>query len=404
VEIGRRNIVVAVGDCAYREVEGRFRGEEELGTEGAGVFPVCGSYFTFISAPISQVFVNAPREWEDVQLLQEAVLGHLVVRSWKRQRHAIPLAASDADTPMPAPPPLSERRDPGVGGQGGNGRRPVRMSTIDRRLDQDTEEDEEDGDLVAHPNPQMASRIADLKQRYREQEQMGNSNLGGRGSASREPPAEGRASGRGTGLGGGVEHGGAETQLMMMQVMEAMLEKLQKPQGEDAAEGNLDGLRVVKALSRLRELKTRMHQNPKAVYRAFKESWEEELGAEGKPWTWRDVSHHIPFGKFASIKRVHVLMGTVLGMLERGQTDLAMAQLCQNMKVLQEFTVSGSWELAWPHSYVVDPINPKRHGAREEELEAVSGYIRVQHDLETTTRKLGQGTEGQKATAEPNEH
>ena len=204
---------------------------------------------------------------------------------------------------------------------------------------------------------------------------------------------------------------------MMMQVMEAMLEKLQKPQGEDGAEGNLDGLRVVKALGRLRELKARMHQNPKSVYRAFKESWEEELGAEGKPWTWRDVSHHIPFGKFASIKRMHVLMGTVLSMLERGQNDLAMAQLCQNMKVLQEFTVSGSWELAWPHSYVVDPINPKRHGAREEELEAVSGYIRVQHDLEATTRKLGQGVadsedeknggkaghRGQKAHAEPNE-
>ena len=279
------------------------------------------------------------------------------------------------------------------------------------------------------PNPQMASRIADLKQRYREPEPLGSSNVGGRGGSSSmdgpmrgrshlgEPPAEGRSSGRDAGLGGGAEHGEAETQLMMMQVMEAMLEKVQTPQGEDQGEGSLDGLRVVKALSRLRDLKTRMHQNPKGVYKAFKESWEEELGAEGKPWTWRDVSHHIPFGKFASIKRVHVLMGTVLSMLERGQTDLAMAQLCQNMKVLQEFTVSGSWDLAWPHSYVVDPISPKRHGAREEELEAVSGYIRVQHDLEATSRKLGHGIgdsedeksggrgshRGQKANAEPSE-
>jgi len=258
VEIGRQNVVVAVGDGAYREVEGRFRGEEELGTEGVGVVLVCGFYLTFISAPISQVFVNVPREWEDVQLLEEAVLGHLVVRRWKRQRHAIPLSALDADTAMPAPPSLSARRDPA-------------------------------------------------------------SHLG-------EPPAVGRSSGKGAGLGGGEKHGGAETQLMMMQVMEAMLEKVQKPQSEDQAEGSLDGLRVVKALSRLRELKTRMHQNPKGVYKAFKEAWEEELGADGKPWTWQDVSHHIPFGKFGSLKRMHVLMGTVLNLLERGQTDLAMAQ------------------------------------------------------------------------------
>jgi len=349
VEIGGGNVVVAVGDCAYREVEGRFREREELGTEGAGVVLVCGVYLTFISAPISQVFVNAPGEWEDVQLLEGAVLGHLVVRRWNRQMHAIPLTASDADPDMRARPSLSERRDPA-------------------------------------------------------------SHLG-------EPPAEGRSSGRSAGLGGGAEHGGAETQLMMMQVMEAMLERVQKPQSEDQAEGSLDGLRVVKALSRLRELKTRMHENPKEVYKAFKELWEEELGAAGKPWTWLDVSHHIPFGKFASIKRMHVLMGTVLSMLEHSRTDLAMAQLSQNMKVLQEFTVSGSWELAWPHSYVVDPINPKRHGAKEEELEAVSGYVRVQHDLEETSRKLGRGLvdsedektgerlghRGQKANAEPTE-
>jgi len=222
VEIGRRNIVVAVGDCAYREVEGRFRGEEELGTEGAGVVLVCGFYLTFISAPHSQVFANAPREWEDVQLLEKAVLGHLVVRRWKRQRHAIPLSASDADTP--APPPLSERREPAAAGPAGNSRRLVRMSTIDRRLDQDTEEDDEDGDLAVHPNPQMASRIADLKQRYREPEQLGSSNVGGRGGSSSmdglmrgqshlgELPAEGRSSGKGAGIGGGAEHGGAETQ------------------------------------------------------------------------------------------------------------------------------------------------------------------------------------------------
>ena len=58
-----------------------------------------------------------------------------------------------------------------------------------------------------------------------------------------------------------------------------------------------------------------------------------------------------------------------------------MAQVCQCLKALHEFSNQGSWRTAWPLTMQIDPLRSHSHGGNEVEMETVLGYLRTQDDL-----------------------
>ena len=85
-----------------------------------------------------------------------------------------------------------------------------------------------------------------------------------------------------------------------------------------------------------RALKASIAKSHQKTIREYSQSWEEALGAEGKPWTWRDVSRQIEWGHFGSMQRVFVMMGEVKGRLEKGRVEEAEAVLVQCMEATHQ--------------------------------------------------------------------
>ena len=190
----------------------------------------------------------------------------------------------------------------------------------------------------------------------------------------------------------GAGKGAAESgvQLAILRLVQDMHSRLQDGSaGCEGSEGRLDGMRVVQALSKLRILKKRFHDNPEKIYEEYRAEWEESLGAEGKPWTWRDVSLQIQWNGHLSMRRMYVLFGAVLQQLKERKRKLAMAQTVQAMKSIHEFATTSKWELAWPLTFLLDPLRSKKHGGREEEMEAILAYVRTQRELDSKT--MGEG-------------
>ena len=109
-----------------------------------------------------------------------------------------------------------------------------------------------------------------------------------------------------------------DVNLLLQLEMLKVLKKLQKTGGELGEEGatDIDGLRVVKALSHMRTMKAKFVNNPTTICRDYSRAWEERLGAEGKPWTWDgDVLKAINFGKYRSMLRVFAMFGAVKALL-----------------------------------------------------------------------------------------
>ena len=76
----------------------------------------------------------------------------------------------------------------------------------------------------------------------------------------------------------------------------------------DIAEG-IDGLRVMKAMSRARIVRKRQEANPLRTVAEYRDNWSERqdnryIGACGKPWSWRDVQKHIGMDKHRSMMRM----------------------------------------------------------------------------------------------------
>ena len=84
-------------------------------------------------------------------------------------------------------------------------------------------------------------------------------------------------------------------------------------------------------------------------------------------------------------------MGRAVDYELKGQARLSSAQLVQGMKALQEVAVTGSWEVGWEHTPLPDPTKARRHGAREEEVEAVLGYVKMRKDLDATLTRVATG-------------
>ena len=75
-----------------------------------------------------------------------------------------------------------------------------------------------------------------------------------------------------------------------------------------------------------------VRNKPKKVMREYIAHWENELDANGKPWTWRDVSRVIGFQRYKSMLRVFIMMGEVERYLRAGEADKAHAQVIQSME------------------------------------------------------------------------
>lgn len=84
-----------------------------------------------------------------------------------------------------------------------------------------------------------------------------------------------------------------------------------------------------------------------------------------------------------------ILLGEILDLLLADRPKAASAQVVQGMKAVQGYVVSGGdWAKAWPHTFLPDPVTGKRHGAKEEELEAVLSMLKTQRDIEKSIRTV----------------
>ena len=147
--------------------------------------------------------------------------------------------------------------------------------------------------------------------------------------------------------------------------------------------------KVIKALAALRYQKERMQKHPRKLVKEYVEHWENELGAEGRPWSWRDVSRTIGFHKFKSMLRMFVLLGEIERLLPAGEVDRAHAQTVQGLKAVHQFNSDGSWRAAWPLTHLPDPLLRPRNRGTEPELEAVLGYLKTQEDINRRVKGTG---------------
>ena len=95
------------------------------------------------------------------------------------------------------------------------------------------------------------------------------------------------------------------------------------------------------------------------------------------------------------------MYGAVLEKLVQNETEEAAAQSVQNMKAIHEFASRGKWEVAWPLTFLADPLRSRRHGADEEELEAIPSYLKVQHEIETKVLRTSAEEQGSEDDEDP---
>ena len=186
---------------------------------------------------------------------------------------------------------------------------------------------------------------------------------------------------------------------VQMTLMYEMLKVLQERRGGgtgdtgdlDAPDGQeLDGVRVLRTLSRMRALKAQLRADPERVFREYKQRWEDDLGAAGKPWRWIDVNQKINFGKFNSMRRTHAMLCHIL------EADLAAetradhlyvrALMVQCLKALHEFAQQGDWRTAWPLTHMPDPVSQNPLGGSELEMECVLAVLKTKDDLKSRTK------------------
>jgi hypothetical protein len=93
--------------------------------------------------------------------------------------------------------------------------------------------------------------------------------------------------------------------------------------------------------------------------RSYHLDWREELGLEeGEPLTYRAVRERVPWMKFKSLKRLHLVLSTVLKHLMQGQPLVAGAYASQAMKCLEQVAADkGSWKHGWNMTGLKDPTD-----------------------------------------------
>ena len=179
-------------------------------------------------------------------------------------------------------------------------------------------------------------------------------------------------------------------QMQRMKMMEEMSVVTRDGAGEGADSGELDGMRVIRTLSRMRTLKSQIKDNPRKIIDDYETDWQQEIGGAHKLWTWRDIAvEKIAWGKYRSMLRMYVMMGEVKALMEGGEYLQAEAQLVQLMKATHQFGLTGSWRTAWPYTHLPDPLEKRCHAGTEVEAEAIAGVLKTQDDIR---KKVSQAT------------
>ncbi len=173
--------------------------------------------------------------------------------------------------------------------------------------------------------------------------------------------------------------------LVQLEILKA-LKNLGKDAFDDPGDSqDLDGMRIMRTMGRMRSLKNQLSSNPGRIIREYEEMWAKELGAGHKPWTWRDVAAHVSWGRCRSMLRVFVMLGEIKALMEQGEALQAEAQLVQCMKAIHSFGLHGNWKLAWGYTHLQDPCAKPTHAGTEVEMEAIVGLLRTQEDLRKKT-------------------
>jgi hypothetical protein len=140
----------------------------------------------------------------------------------------------------------------------------------------------------------------------------------------------------------------------------------------------------------MRALKGQLRSDPDRVFREYKQRWEDDLGAAGKPWRWIDVNQKINFGKFNSMRRTHAMLCHILEADVAAETRAdhlyVRALMVQCLKALHEFAQQGDWRTAWPLTHMPDPITQNPLGGSELEMECVLAVLKTKEDLKARTR------------------
>ena len=147
--------------------------------------------------------------------------------------------------------------------------------------------------------------------------------------------------------------------------------------------------RGLKAVSSLHRLQDRIQKNPRKIYTTFEKEIREELGVvPGQSWTVKDYVRKQQWGKFRGIYRCAMMDVAVYEQLRAGQTEVATAQVVQNLKAkLQSVLQGGDWSSAWLLTGLSDPTQRREFAGTKEEMAIVSGYVEALANLRKKVRE-----------------
>ena len=160
--------------------------------------------------------------------------------------------------------------------------------------------------------------------------------------------------------------------------------------------GELDGLRVMKAMSRARAVHRNQEANPVKTCESYLAQWEHTLNAEGKPWNWTDVSRFIGMGKHRSMMRMFIGIGNVEKLLKEWKPKQARLASAQLLKCIHQFVLDGNRRMEWKLIHLPDPLFRPKSGVSELELEAILGELQIEDSMQKRTKSAVGGAGGEK--------
>ena len=202
----------------------------------------------------------------------------------------------------------------------------------------------------------------------------------------------------------GIEAGQSPSEMMPMMMM-MMLMNQQKPKGsrrgkasgsilggsDSETSGSDDDFRGkgMKAVAQLHKLQEQIKRRPRRICEQFEKEVVEELGVvKGAQWTLRDYVRKQQWGKFKGIYRCAMMDVAVYESLRAGDSEVAAAQVVQNLKAkLQSVLQGGDWSAAWLLTGLPDPLARREFGGSKEEMSIISGYVEALHKLQKRVRE-----------------
>ena len=82
----------------------------------------------------------------------------------------------------------------------------------------------------------------------------------------------------------------------------------------------MEGLKVMKAMTKMRALRDWAFSHPDQVVDEFYDKWEEDLNAQDKAWNWNDAARVIPsFREMKSMHRMWAMLGGIESQLRKSK-------------------------------------------------------------------------------------